>query len=110
MPTKPPCHRPALPAIPDGRGSSAARGYGRRWRKLRESVLRRRPLCEDCLARGLTVAAEDLDHVVARAKGGTDDEANLRPLCHACHSAKTVREDGGFGRGVGGRASGGGRR
>jgi 5-methylcytosine-specific restriction endonuclease McrA len=35
---------------------------------------------------------------VPRRRGGTDDWSNLRPLCHRCHSRKTVLNDGGFGR------------
>ena len=44
---------------------------------------------------GRIVPATDVDHIVARADGGTDDRSNLQPLCHACHSRKTVRENGG---------------
>jgi len=58
-------------------------------------VLASRPLCE---WPGCNQAASEVDHVVALSKGGTNDETNLRPLCKAHHSAKTVREDGGFGR------------
>ena len=32
-------------------------------------------------------------HVIAKAKGGTDERDNLRSLCHSCHSRKTGRED-----------------
>lgn len=82
------------------RGGSAARGYGSAWQKLRRAVLADEPLCRACAAAGRTVAAADVDHIMARARGGTDERANLQPLCHACHSAKTRREDGGGGRGV----------
>lgn len=84
-------HRPA-----EERANSAERGYGAKWRKLRLWVLAREPLCRLCLARGLTVPAVDVDHILARSKGGTDDTDNLQPLCHQCHSQKTVNEDGGF--------------
>lgn len=47
--------------------------------------------------------ATDVDHIISRAKGGTDERSNLQPLCHACHSEKTNREDGG---GWGGRKDG----
>lgn len=38
-------------------------------------------------------AANDLslDHIVARSKGGTHDEINLRTLCRRCNSAKNNR-------------------
>lgn len=97
MPHLPPTHRPTrLPAC-TGRASSAQRGYDARWRRLRAAVLAERPLCEECL----TERATDVDHVVAKAKGGGDDRGNLMALCHSCHSRKTVRCDGGLGRGRG---------
>ena len=37
------------------------------------------------------------DHIIARAKGGTDDPENLRGLCLGHHARKTNLEDGGFG-------------
>ena len=40
--------------------------------------------------------AADVDHIVAKAQGGTDSEANLRAYCHACHSSRTGRDQGGF--------------
>ena len=33
--------------------------------------------------------AATLDHVIPRAKGGSDDSANLRACCRACNSAKS---------------------
>lgn len=95
MPTRPPSHRPPRAPLPDGRPSAARRGYGAHWRRLRLSVLARRPVCEACWL----APATDVDHHVSLAGGGTNDEANLVPLCHACHSRKTVERDGGFGRG-----------
>jgi 5-methylcytosine-specific restriction protein A len=35
--------------------------------------------------------AEDVDHIVPLARGGTNDEANLQSLCRRCHVAKTMR-------------------
>jgi 5-methylcytosine-specific restriction protein A len=40
----------------------------------------------------------DVDHIVPRRAGGSDDPSNLQGACHACHSRKTARADGGFGR------------
>ncbi len=70
------------------RPSAHKRGYGRRWRKLRDMVLARSPVCE-CGA-----LATEVDHKVARAKGGTDEWDNLVAMCKSCHSKKTRREDG----------------
>ncbi len=75
----------------DARGNSAERGYGHRWRKLRERILNRDPLCQ---AAGCDRDATDVDHIVPRSRGGTDGDNNLQGLCHECHSAKTAREDG----------------
>lgn len=99
MPRKPPTFvmrpRPAPP--PDGRPSAARRGYGATWRKLRLLILAEEPLCRRCAAEGRTTAAEHVDHDVPLERGGTNDRANLVPLCHPCHSRKTVEEDGGLG-------------
>lgn len=118
MPRRPPraCAVPGCPALVEGgarcpdharavarevdslRGSAARRGYGHRWRQIRFAFLRRNPLCAACLREGRSVAAVDVDHVVPRSRGGTDAESNLAALCHRCHSSKTAREDGRFGR------------
>ena len=45
------------------RGSSAARGYNQRWRKARQTVLMREPLCRPSrILLGKDVEAEVLDH------------------------------------------------
>ena len=78
------------------RGSASARGYGRRWQRLRKLVLVRQPICgwPDC-----TAAATEVDHIKPRRRGGTDRLENLQALCKAHHSLKTVREDGRWGAG-----------
>lgn len=77
------------------RGSSTAQGYGAIWRRLRLLVLAEEPLCRDPfgLHEGRTVAATDVDHIDGDNRNG--DRANLQGLCHACHSVKTNREQGG---------------
>jgi 5-methylcytosine-specific restriction protein A len=59
--------------------------------------LRRFPWCVVCQAEGKTTRATDVDHIVPRRQGGTDDQSNLMPLCHSHHSQKTAMNDGGFG-------------
>lgn len=94
MPTRPARHRPPAARLSDPRPSASVRGYGGHWRRLRLAWLREHPLCFICAR-----CASEVDHLLAREKGGTDDPSNLRSLCKSCHSRKTVIVDGGFGRG-----------
>jgi len=71
---------------------STARGYGADWQRRRKRILDREPLCRQCTTEGRTSAASHVDHILAKAHGGSDDDANLQPLCVDCHKAKTARE------------------
>ena len=61
--------------------------------KLRRAVLSAHPLCERCLAEGITTAASELHHVTPVEYGVTYadkqqlmyDASNLVALCHDCH-------------------------
>jgi 5-methylcytosine-specific restriction protein A len=86
--------RAAMQTYESTRLSSPQRGYNHTWRKLRLMVLREEPLCQVCLQEQKTVPATDVDHIVTLRKGGTNERSNLQSLCHSCHSAKTVSEDG----------------
>lgn len=113
-----PCAHPCCPAlVPQGvtfcdkhkkpawnRDDQTGRGYGRKWRKLRECILSAEPLCRMCSAKGLTEPATQVDHIINKAAGGTDDPDNLQPLCLTCHYAKTAQESRDA-RGAAGRAS-----
>lgn len=77
--------------------SSAAKGYGAAWRKLRASILARDPVCGLCGAASVVA-----DHIVPRRAGGSDSPENLMGLCRSCHSVKTASQDGGFGNPTGG--------
>lgn len=72
----------------DSEGSAHSRGYGATWRRLRKLVLHRDPLCRGCGRAPST----DVDHVVARARGGEDTMENLQGLCSRCHGLKTALE------------------
>ena len=72
------------------------RGYGAAWDRLRREILERdRHLCQPCRKRDVITTATQVDHVKPKAKGGTDDPANLQSICTPCHTAKTTRENGG---------------
>lgn len=109
MPT--PCRYPGCPALSHDRycdaharatrreydarrGSGAERGYGAPWRQLRATILRRDPVCR---WPGCEERSTDVDHIVSKRRGGSDDPSNLRGLCHSHHSRKTVIEDNGWG-------------
>lgn len=94
MPNSPRTARPRKSRARDPRPSSSRRGYDRHWQALRLLVLSEEPVCQDC---GREMATQ-VDHVVSLERGGTHDRENLRALCASCHSKKTVRVDGGFGR------------
>lgn len=67
---------------------------GRAGVKLRKRRLAMQPLCEDCLAKGLTTLAVTPDHIIPLAKGGTDTDDNIRCLCEPCHEARTAEQFG----------------
>ncbi len=81
----------------DRRGSSAERGYGGAWQRLRARYLLRHPLCERCKAKGLTVPAIEVHHVRYEGEGkrrtlvSMDD---LESLCRACHESTKQRGGG----------------
>lgn len=70
--------------------SAHARGYGRKWQKLRKAKLAESPICEAC-KRAWAVC---VDHITPKAQGGSDDWENLQSLCQACHDQKTARDGG----------------
>ncbi|EIX7372383.1 HNH endonuclease [Citrobacter freundii] len=69
------------------------RGYGSKWDIKRARILKRdNHLCQNCLRTGRAVAATTVDHIKAKAHGGTDDDSNLESLCWPCHRSKTGRD------------------
>jgi 5-methylcytosine-specific restriction protein A len=56
-----------------------------------------------CSAAGVTTEASEVDHTTPHRGDHAllMDPDNLTSMCKACHSRKTVAEDGGFGRPVG---------
>lgn len=65
-----------------------------RWSRARISYLMNNPVCAIC-----GKPATEIDHIIPH-KGDYElfwNVDNWQPLCHSCHSRKTVLEDGGFG-------------
>jgi 5-methylcytosine-specific restriction enzyme A len=63
--------------------------YGAEWRRIRDKILERdRHVCKKCGAR-----ASNVDHILAKADGGSDDLSNLRSLCLRCHKAWTAEQN-----------------
>jgi 5-methylcytosine-specific restriction endonuclease McrA len=50
--------------------------------------------CQSCGWKPPLRAALDLDHIIPRSKGGSDDPTNLQTLCPNCHRLKTLRDRG----------------
>lgn len=106
MPQRLTTHRRPSTVLPvhqsRGPASSSPGSYGRAWRRLRRLVLRLHPFCVDPFghhaADGRFEVATEVDHIVSRRAGGKDVIDNLQSLCITCHSRKTARFDGGFGR------------
>ena len=66
-------------AVSQNGKTASDRGYGYKWQKLRELVIRRdKGLCQECLRLGFVTAGSDVDHIKSKAKGGTDDLENLQ--------------------------------
>jgi len=110
MPSKPrgPCRIQRCPYLQPcpvhsydrSREGARARGYDSAHEAWRRQVLAREPICRDPDRRHphieqLSVVA---DHIVPLTRGGSWSLENGQGLCRSCHSAKTVKYDGGFGR------------
>ena len=63
----------------------------RRRIELRERILDENSVCAKCGLAGRDFL--EVDHIKPLADGGTDDDANLQPLCKPCHAAKTISEN-----------------
>ena len=73
--------------------TTTERGLGWKWQKIRLRILKRDgELCQPCQRQGRIVEGREVDHIIPRAIGGTNDDANLQTICKACHLDKTQRE------------------
>lgn len=65
----------------------------KQWKNLRNYYIRRNPLCEICLSKGIVKPANEVHHRTPYLRGKTDeerwqlllDEDNLQSLCYECH-------------------------
>lgn len=77
------------------RGNRHQRGYGTYWEKLRIAILRRDNYscrCPECAQAPMARVADEVDHIVPKARGGSDDPSNLQAINRDCHQRKTSRE------------------
>lgn len=77
------------------RASRKARGYGPEWDRQRLEILKRDNYicqCTRCKAEGIIRPANEVDHVVPKQEGGTDEDDNLQSINHDCHELKTQAE------------------
>jgi 5-methylcytosine-specific restriction protein A len=100
MPQRPKTFSSTIPNFKqkDNRPSAYARGYDKRWAKIRQRILvRDLYTCQSCGEMLGGKGELHVDHIRPRADGGTDEEWNLQTLCFRCHSRKTAAADNGFG-------------
>ena len=80
--------RKGIPPHGDGPHSPKAVNGSMRYRVLAKSGAR----CVACGVSSLERAIE-VDHIVPRSKGGSDELSNLQALCYKCNSQKRDRDD-----------------
>jgi 5-methylcytosine-specific restriction protein A len=74
-------------------GSRHERGYGSAWVKTRAIIIARdMGLCQPCWRKGRPTPFTEVDHIIPKSQGGTDDHDNLECICPDCHSSKTQQE------------------
>lgn len=101
MPVAAPNHRPAgkkerepwqRTMRTEGK-TTTERGYGWKWQKQRKRIIARdNGLCQPCMRQNKYIKFDEIDHVIPKAQGGTDDDDNLECICIDCHKQKTQRE------------------
>ena len=68
----------------------AERIRGRRWMAIRNRIfIRDCGLCQECQRNGRITPGTQVDHIVALANGGSNDDSNMELLCADCHDRKT---------------------
>lgn len=70
---------------------SPRKGAKRLPERVRQKVLKEFPYCWLRLPGICTGKSEQVHHVLDAADGGTDDPANLRGVCRACHTRHSAQ-------------------
>jgi 5-methylcytosine-specific restriction protein A len=86
----PECQRSYYRVKDKRRGSAGKRGYGAKWRKLRDHLLAAHPYCATCHHAGTKDNPLSVDHIVPKSEGGTDALSNLRVLCLRCNQQRNA--------------------
>ena len=77
------------------KAKTTARGLGWEWQKFRKRILKRDLyMCQPCKREGRATPATEVDHILARHKGGEMTDGNAESICTPCHKAKTAAEQG----------------
>ena len=87
----PPCQAEATKrrnTDPPGRPSAAARGYGADWRRVSAEVIAAATVCHWCGGPPVPGDPFTADHIVPKARGGTNDKSNLVPAHRSCNSRR----------------------
>lgn len=75
------------------RNPSSGSYGGRKWQRIRDRIMKRDSyLCQPCLQQGRVTTAKEVDHILNKARGGTDSDDNLQAICMHCHREKTHQE------------------
>ena len=65
----------------------------RQWRKLRQLVLHKHPICVHCERNKKYITANTIDHIIPINKGGAIwSMNNLQALCASCHNKKSAKD------------------
>lgn len=91
-PNRAPCPRHQAPKPRAKRPTRQQLGYDEDWLRESEAYRAAHQICEGCGRR----PSAHTDHIDGDRTNNT--WANYQALCVPCHSRKTVRHDGGFGR------------
>jgi 5-methylcytosine-specific restriction protein A len=73
---------------PPGRPSAAQRGYGADWRRISAKVTANATACHWCGGPFTKDNPATADHIIPKARGGSDDESNLVPSCRRCNARR----------------------